>query len=412
MAEHDRLGPDFRRLLTGAAASNLGDGVRLAALPLLAVTLTDEAVLVAAVPAAVMAPAVLLGPLGGVLVDRHPRRLLIVVGQVVRAVAVAVFVAVLAAGAMTIWGVLTLAFVLGAGEVVVDGASSAAVPRLVPTRLLERANARMISAQLVLEQMVGSALGALLFSVRTMLPFVVDGITYVVGAAAASRLRTPLAPDRGPDVPAGTSMAQEAREGFSFIRRTPVLAWFAGVVGMTNLALTTGTSVLVLLVVETLAAPEATYGLVLTAAAVGGLIASAVIERVVAAVGRRRVFVVAGVGEVAALLVVGFAPTVVVVAVGLAISSALAVAVNVPGRAVRQEVTPDHLLGRVVSTFRVIGYGGVPLGAAVGGVVTDLAGTRAAFVVAAAIAAVAALALVRTTTHLPATGPRDRDDRR
>lgn len=79
------LGRDFDRFWLAAAVSNLGDGIRLGALPLLAVTLTDDARLIALVSAATMLPWLVLGPIGGVLVDRRNRRSLMVGAQLFRA---------------------------------------------------------------------------------------------------------------------------------------------------------------------------------------------------------------------------------------------------------------------------------------------------------------------------------------
>lgn len=89
------FGQDFHRFLGAAAASNLGDGIRLGALPLLSLSLTDDARLIALVSAATLLPW-LLGPLGGALVDRHDRRRLMLAGQVVRAVLVGGLVVMIA----------------------------------------------------------------------------------------------------------------------------------------------------------------------------------------------------------------------------------------------------------------------------------------------------------------------------
>lgn len=396
----DRLGPDYRRLLAGAAASNLGDGLRMSALPLLAVSLTDDPVLVAGVTAAVVAPAILFGPAGGVVVDRFPRRRLIVVGQLLRAAAVAMFVAVLLSGGMTIAGVYLLAVALGAGEVVVDGASQAAVPTLVSRRLLARANARMVSAQLVLDQVIGNALGALLYSVRVSLPFVVDGLSYLIGAGAAAQVSVPLPPDTGPDREK-RSMWHDAREGFAFLRRSPLLSPLLASIGTYNLAMATGNSVIVLLVVDVLDAPEASFGLVLGVASIAGFGTSLIVERLLDRVGRRAVFIGAGVGETIALAATGMGPNLAIVVVSVALSSACTVAMRIPGRSVRQEVTPVRLLGRVASSFRAVGLAGIPVGAALGGLLTRTSNARAAFVAASVLATMATVLLVRATRHLP-----------
>ena len=71
----------------------------------------------------------------------------------------------------------------------------------------------------------------------------------------------------------------------------------------------------------------------------------------------------------------------------------------------RQAITPDHLLGRVNATRRVIVFGVIPIGALLGGAIGELAGLRSALWVAAALnllsLCVAALSPLREARHLP-----------
>lgn len=400
-AEDGGLGRDYWRLLVGSASSNLGDGIRVAALPLLAVTLTDEPLLISGVAAATFLPSVLFGPIGGAMIDRADRRRLMVAGQLSRGVAALLFVALLAGDAGGIWAVYALAIALGLGEVVVDGASQAVIPSLVPRTLLERANARLVSAQLVLDEMAGSALGGLLFAVNPIVPFVLDAATFLVGGAAVSRISRPLPPSTTNPDGGTSSMRADIIEGFGFLAGHKLLRAMAASVGLMNLAASTGGSVLVILVVDELDAPEATFGLVLAASAVAGFLASLVAERIVARLGRA-VTLVGAVAVIAmALLLIALAPNVWAVAAGMALIGFGVAVFNIPGRAVRQEVVPNHLLGRVISSYRVLGFLGVPLGAVLGGVLTDLAGTRAAYIAAASLMAVSVLAMVAAVRHLP-----------
>lgn len=393
-------------MLIGSGLSNLGDGIRLAALPLLAVMVTDEPVLVSGVTAATILPAVLFGPVGGVMIDRYGRRRLLVTGQLVRGIVVALFVALLLADRAGIVSVYVLALLLGVGEVVVDGAAQAAVPQLVRAPLLERANARLIRAQLVLDQMVGAAVGGVLFVAGAALPFAVDSVTFLLGAVAVGRIRQPLSP-RDVDEDAATPSGDEARfldelrDGFRFLRGHDLLLPMAATLGLTNTANTIGVSVLVLLVVDELGAGDATFGLVLAVGAVGGFIASLVAERVAAWIGRGPTLVGAVAVTAAANLGLALAPNVFTVAGTFAAFSFAIVVFNVPGRAVRQQVTPSHLLGRVVTSFRTIGFIGVPIGATAGGLLTDRYGVRSAFVVAAVLLVVGTAAMTRAVRHLP-----------
>lgn len=98
-----------------------------------------------------MLPWLVLGPIGGALVDRVDRRRLIVVSQLARAAFVGILLIGIATGAANIWWLIVVAFGLGAGEILVDTSSQAAVPMLVSDDLLDRANARLITAITLLD---------------------------------------------------------------------------------------------------------------------------------------------------------------------------------------------------------------------------------------------------------------------
>ena len=130
MATSRSLGPGFRALLAGSFVSNLGDGVRLAALPLLATSLTTSPVLVASVTAAQYLPWLVFGPVGGALVDRSDRRRAILATQAWRGALLLGLAALVGAEVVEVWHVCVVALLVTAGEILVDPATVALVPTL------------------------------------------------------------------------------------------------------------------------------------------------------------------------------------------------------------------------------------------------------------------------------------------
>ncbi len=391
------LPADFRRFLLAAGISNLGDGIRVGALPLIALQLTDDPRLISLVTAATFLPWVLVGPLAGVLVDRGDRRRLILLAQVGRGAAVLGLAGAVAAGGARTWMVLAAALAVGIGETVVDAAAQAAVPRLVPDDQLERANGLLITAVTLLDEVVGVALGAALFARAASLPLWADSVTFLLGAALLVTVRTPLQAVRTAPV---RSVGEDLAEGLSFLWRHRFLRGLATSVSVTNVGLHMGLGVLVVLVVEVLGAAPATYGLVLGAGSIGGVVGSLVAGRLAAAAGVRRVLGVVHVPFAVAMVVQALAPSPAVVAVGLVVATASLVVYKVPSQAVRQRVTPDHLLGRVVTAFRIVGLGGPVLGAPVGGLVASALGVRWAFALGAGVMVLAGLVMRAALRHL------------
>ncbi len=167
----DRLGPDFVRLWWSSAATNLGDGALLAAGPLLVASLTDSATVVAGASAAQLLPTLLFSLTSGALVDRLPRRTVLLAANLVRASVLALFAVALVFGAPPLWSLFIVLFAVGTSETLADGAYGALLVSLVPRPLLGRANARLALTFSVNNQLVGPPLGALLFGLGWALPY-------------------------------------------------------------------------------------------------------------------------------------------------------------------------------------------------------------------------------------------------
>lgn len=401
-----RLSRDYWLFWTASALSNLGDGIRLGALPLLTASITREPLPVTLVSAITFTPWVVFGVIGGAIVDRHDRRRLMIGGQLARSIAVGA----LAIGVLTdhvgLAAIYVVAFVIGVGEVVVDTSSQAAIPLLAPTGLggLELANARMTSAQLVTNEVLGTPLGAFMFAAVAATPFVADATTFLVGALLVSLVRVPLQEGRAPT---RQSVVADIRDGFRFLLGHPFLRPVMIAVCMLNIAFSAMGSLFVLLVLDVLDAPGYAFGVLIAVGAGGGVLGSLVAQTVSRQIGRARTLIVSSAVGVVAECSIGLAPGIVAACVLYLISAFAAVIGNIVGQAIRQEVTPDRLLGRVVASYRMVGLAGIPIGAVVGGTVATVAGIRSVFAVAAGFGAVAIVLLARAVRHVPANGRAD-----
>lgn len=174
MTSGQKLGRPFWVFWSAVTATNVGDGIRLVALPLLATQVTEDPGLIALVTVFTYVPALLFGQVAGVFVDRVRKRRLIALSQVGRAVVLAVVAVAIAIGMLDIVMLCAAAFLYGAGEAVSDPASHAILPRLVAANDLGRANSDLQSGQIVGEMFVGRALGGILFAVAQPLPILAN----------------------------------------------------------------------------------------------------------------------------------------------------------------------------------------------------------------------------------------------
>ena len=182
-----RLGASFRWLLGSWWISNLGDGLALAAGPLLVASQTSNPSVVALAVLLQRLPWLLFGLYAGVVADRLNRRKVVMVADGSRVAVLVALIAMLVTGRVNIAVVLVVMFVLGAGETFADTTSSAILPMIVGKRDLGAANSRLMGGFIVTNQLAGPPIGAALFTAGRCWPFVSQAVCVALGVLLVSR---------------------------------------------------------------------------------------------------------------------------------------------------------------------------------------------------------------------------------
>ena len=361
----------FWRVWSASTISNLGDGVMLAALPLLAASVSDDPAGVAGMTAAATLPWLLFGLVAGVVVDRVDRVRLMRAVDVARAVIVGVIALIVIAHTVTLPVLYLAVFALGVAETLFDSAAMAVIPAVVEADDLETANGRLFGAQLAANSFVGPPLGGALFAVAAALPLFVDAATFLVSAAILMSVRV-SALERS----LSQSVMADMAEGLRFIWSQPTIRAFAIGAGVVNLSFTAANAILVLFAKEELGLRGAGFGLLLAGGAVGSVVGTIAAGRAARLLGRRRAVVWSVLGFAASLFVLATTSNPVVAGAALAGFGLSGEVWNVIAVSYRQSVVPERLLGRVMATYRVIAYGAFPVGALTGGALARVAGLR------------------------------------
>lgn len=254
----DSLGSNYWRLLASSATSNLADGIVRTALPLLAITLTRDPVLIGALTALAFLPWLLFAIPTGALVDRMDRRRAMSTANLVRCGVVAALVAAIAIDQVSLLLLYVVTFMLGIAETLYDSAARAMLPQVVRRDQLDRANGPLTSAEIVTEAFIAAPIGSLLFAWLVIAPFVGGALAYLVAALLILSIVGNLRPVRdGPEQSGATTIRADIREGLRWLRGHALLRGLAVNVGLTAAAETMGTSLLVLYVVDILDLPPA-----------------------------------------------------------------------------------------------------------------------------------------------------------
>jgi MFS family permease len=395
----------FARYWLSGFLADFGDGVRLAAFPLLAAQLTRSPAAVAAVTAVQGLPWLLLGGGLGVVVDRTDRRRLMVAVDVARAVVIAALAAAILAHGAGLWLIYLTAFVTGAGSALRDTAAVTCVPRLVQPDRLDQANARLIAGQIVGNELAGPAAGGALFGLAAVLPFAVNAGTLGIAVLLLLTLPGVFGAPQRERAPKRSSPWHDFTEGLRWLWRDRDMRDVTLVAGLISALDAAWFAVLVLYVVRDLRQQPGAYGLLLAIGALGGVAtggAGAVLTR---RLGSWRSLLLGGVAMAASQAGLGLTSNVIVAAAMLFVSSGAWALFNITAVTMRQRQVPAALLGRVSSLFGTVTRGTEALGALAGGALAASAGLRAPMLAGAPPLALAVTVLAWRHRKTPAGGP-------
>lgn len=379
---------DFALLWSGQAVSQLGDGVFTVTLALETLRVDPHAVGLSYVLAARLLPAVLFTLAGGVLVDRVPRRLVMLTSDVVRGTAVAIVTVLTATGAIHLSGLVCMALAFGLGDAVFFPAAMAITPELVPSDLLVGASALNGTSRQLAGVLIGPAIGGLLAGfLGTAWGFGIDAASFIISAAAVYAMKGRSAP-----VPTGESPLADLREGLRFCVSQPWL-WVSTLgASLGNFVAFSPLGALIpLLVKDVLHGGGVALGLVLAAGGLGGLAATVLVGR--GEPPRRRLvhlwigWGLSGLG----VLGLGFVPDVWLAGGVAFVTYGLDAYGSVMFNPLIQEGVPDALLGRVSAMDYLFGFALSPLGLVAGGAAADAIGVRPTLIGGGAITALTTL---------------------
>ncbi|HEV8338152.1 MAG TPA: MFS transporter [bacterium] len=376
---------DFMKLWVAQTISVFGTGFTQLALPLIAVTaLGATPAQMGFLGTAEFLPFLLLGLVAGVWVDRWPRRPVLIVGDVGRALALATIPLAALAGVLGMPQLYVVGFLAGVLTVFFDVAYQAYLPALVKRRQLVEGNSRLEASRSIAQVSSPGIAGVVIQIFSAPVAIVLDAISYLASALLIGRIGQP---EGRPDPSGRRLMVAEVREGLGVVFGSRLLRSIAGCTGTSNFFSHVWGVLIILFAVRELSLTAATIGVVFSVGNVGALLGAFVAGRVGRRLGVGPTIILTSLG--AAL---GFAPLVfatprtavpLLIAGGL-ISGFSNVVYNVTQVSLRQAITPQRLQGRMNATMRFVVWGTIPLGSLAGGVLGELLGLRPAITVGVA----------------------------
>jgi len=364
---------DYMWLWSGQVVSTLGSAGATIIYPLLILALTESPEAAGLAGALRTLPYLALSLPVGALIDRWDRKAVMIRCDAGRALAVASIPAAIAFDALTVAQIYAVTLIEGSLFVFFNIAEVAALPRVVPAAQLPEATAYN-EAGYGIAHIVGPPMGTVLYQAfGRAVPFIADALTYCVSIASLLRVKAPF---RVETVPQKRDLRHEVAEGLRWLWRNPLIRYMALLTGGLNV-INAAMPLLMIVLAKGLGASDAQVGVIFGCAGAGGILGSLVGGRVQ----RRFSFgqVIIGCMTVEALLFPLYAvmPSYVGLGAVACLYYFVAPLYNVVQFSYRIALIPDRLQGRVNSTFRLVAFGFMPLGAALCGAALERLGGAA-----------------------------------
>lgn len=391
-----RLGRAFRWLLASSWITYLGDGITLAAGPLLVASQTHSPLVVAMAALLQRLPWLMFGLYAGVVADRVSRRAVVITTGLARAAILIVLTGSIISQHVDTAVVLAALFLFGVNEAFADTATTTLPPMLVGKRDLGIANSRMLGGMIAGSQLAGPPIGAALFAAGMALPFISETVCVLAGVLLITRIRLPARPERAE----ASRVRDEIRQGWQWLWAHPAIRVLAITIFTFNITFGAAWSVLVLYARQRLGMGAVGFGLITTAMAVGGLagtVSYGWLERHV----RLGVIMRGGlIIETLTHLALALTRWIWLALIIFTIFGAHAFIWGTTSTSVRQRAVPAEFQGRVSSVYLTGMVGGIVIGSALGGVVASAWGVTAPFWLGFAGSAVILAFIWRSLLHI------------
>jgi MFS family permease len=397
-----RFGSQFRLLLASSWLSNTGDGMAVAAGPLLVASMTHDAFLIASGAFLQWLAPLVFGLPAGALSDRVNRKLIVVTADLLRVGLLAALSLAIALKTSSVALVLIALFLLGVAEVFGDNTTSTLLPMLVDRDDLAIANARIGLGFITVNQLAGPPIGAVLFSIGRAWPFLGQAVLVASGVLMVSRIALPRP---AVAVRGETTVRRDIADAFSWVRHHPAVRTLVLTIFVFNITFGAAWSVLVLYATRRLDLGSLGFGLIATVSAAGGLFGTSSYGWIIRRLSLGNIMRVGLIIETLTHFGLALATTPWIALPIFFVFGAHAFVWNTTSVTVRQRSVPVEMQGRVGSVNTLGVFGGLVIGSVIGGALAQTFGITAPFWFAFAGSAMFLGLIWRQLSHITSDAP-------
>ena len=369
---------DFLLLSSGQIVSVLGSRISSFALPLLVLALTHSPAVAGLLLALEMLPWLLFSLPLGALLDRWNRKTVMILCDVVRLLALGSVPVAFFLGHLHVAQLFLVAFLSGSANVCFELAQLAALSNVVHPSQLARAYS-ITELTTSSSKLLGPPLGGLIIGlarttiVGAVLAYLIDSQTYLASVITLGFIRAPFQSKHQDLV--RHSLWQDILEGLRLLWQQPLLRMLVLLTATVNF-LTTSLTLIVIVKATALHATPVIIGLIFGIAGASGFVGGIIAPWINVRLRLGRIIVGCVLLWAAACSVLAFAQVPLMLAAGVALIDLLWPIYSVVVVTYRLSLVPDHVQGRINSSFRFISYGSEALGSALGGLFLAMLGAQ------------------------------------
>lgn len=382
---------NFVLLWSGSLISNFGYQMYIIAVPLLIYDLSRSALAMSMMRAIEFLPNIFIGILAGVFVDRFNRKRMMQWTSGIRVAAMAGIVYLLVSDDLSLWGLYILGFILSVASYTFGNAHHAVLPQIVTKEELTSANAKLSFINTLIQTVGPGVAGTLLiiYSYTTILTIYMVSLLVLLVSVSLLSL-----PSTERETHQGLSFKEDIKEGIEELFQNKLLLTPTMTVVFLNFASSLVIGVLVFFAKDQLGATASQIGFMFSISAIGGFIGALVVSRIRKKFGRGKIFTYCILIDAIGMALLIFAPTWWAIGIALAIRTFSTTVSNIVYFTIRQEFTPNHLLGRVAGTSSMLMKLTLPIGLFLAGLWAEWFPIRILFVISTVIITILFLRLL------------------
>lgn len=378
---------DYMLLWGGQLVSSTGTQLSQLAFPLLILAITRSPALAGLAGALRALPYIIFSLPAGALIDRWDRKLVMILCDIGRALSMASIPIAFAFGWLTVIQLFIVSTIEGTLFVFFNIAEAACLPRVVPKAQLPDATAQNMATDGI-TVLAGPPLGGALYLLGNVLPFLADAISYAFSVLSLLFIKTNFQEKR---VAAPRKLWVEIMEGLSWLWHHPLIRFMAILTGGNNLV-SSGYALIIIVLAQNMHASSFIIGVIFAIGGIGGILGAVIAPFI----HKRTSFSQSIIGTswvfALALPLYIIAPNPAVLGIVTALFFICGPIYNVVQFSYRSALIPDELQGRVNSVFRLIAFGGQPLGLALTGILIQSIGVVQTILIGTVVMVLLALA--------------------